>query len=311
MTGETIDVGSAPGLHDWQTGEFKHEIHMSHVNSYLRCPKQFSATYLMNEKRNPNSVELSTGRVHHTLLQEQVKRKLTKNDELTEDEIRDYISDQVEEQADYLTDGKETEIRDQKDTIIEQAIVLQNDYITGLVPRRTEQKFRISIPDTPYSLVGTVDIERALGDGDKILQNKIYGVDDLKTSSSSPPKHPKGGYKPRGNDHFMQQVAYSFGAWIANGGNPSDYKQTLNRTVYLVKNKTPVVRAAEFVVTRNDILFLYNVVNDFAKNLMAGNFIANPVGWWCAPDKCPIFNTCRKHEVITLDQIKNANNKDW
>lgn len=312
---ETTDgdsgLSSAPALYDWQTGEFKHEIHMSHVNNYLRCPKQFAAKYINNERKPANSIPLSTGRVHHSLLQEQVKRKLQKAVELSDDEIKDYVSDQIEEQAEYLEDGKETEIREMKDEIIQQSVVLQHQYIDDLEPRRTEQKFRISIPESPYDLVGTIDLERILNPDEAVLQNKNFGVDDLKTSSSSPPKHDKGGYKPRSNAHFLQQTAYSFGAWIANGGKPADYKQTLNRTVYLVKNKTPVVRPAVFVVTRNDILFLYNVLRDMVEGLKAGHFIANANGWWCDPERCPIFQKCRSHEVMTLEQVKQAKQKDW
>ena len=304
-------IGNAPALYDWESREFKHEIHMSHLNAFLRCPKQFASKYIYNEERpKPNSVELSTGRVHHVFLKEQIVRKLQHKPLLTGQEINDYVSDEVEEQADFLEDGKETELRKDKDVIIQQALVLQSDYIEHVQPRRTEQKFRISIPKSPYSLVGTIDIERVLDKEEMILQNKDFGVDDLKTSSSSPPRHPKGGYKPRGNDHFMQQTAYSFGAWIANGGAPSDYKQTLNRTVYLVKNKKPVVRNAQFIVTRNDVLFLYNTLIDFVKCLENQVFMANPVGWWCANDKCPIFTQCRKHEVLTLEQIEIAND-NW
>jgi hypothetical protein len=302
-----IENTDYPALWDWESKSFKHEIHMSHVNNYLRCPKQFEAKYIKKQADNDSNYNLSFGRVNHHFLNEQVKRKLEKKEMLQGDEIADYISDQIEEQAEFLEGEEQTKFRQDKDYLISGATALQEDYIANLIPRRTEQKFSITIPDSPYKLVGTTDIERKLNPDEKIFPNRRFGVDDLKTAGSSPSKEKStGAYKPK-TEHFLQQTAYTFASWIANKLDPKDYKQTINRTIYLVKNKKPVIRPASFVVTSEHISFLHSVLEQMVKGLGAGVLNPNPNGWWCTKDFCPIFTQCRKSDILTVEQFKQSN----
>lgn len=304
-----IDTDKYPALWDWETKSFKQEIHMSHVNNYLRCPKQFEAKYITKQAEQSSNYNLSFGRVNHEFLNEQVKRKMQEKPMMNHEEIGDYVSDKIEEQAEFLEGEEQVELRNDKDYVIQASRTLQAEYIETLRPRRTEQKFSIDIPDSPYKLVGTTDVERKLNPDEKIFPNRRFGVDDLKTAGSSPSREKStGAYKPK-NDHFLQQVAYTFASWIANKLNPADYKQTINRTIYLVKNKTPVIRPASFVVTIDHISFLHTVLAEMTKGLGAGVLNPNPSGWWCNKDYCPIFSSCRKSDILTVEKFKQANQK--
>ena len=304
---------TTPKLYHWEDGLFKKEIHMSHLTTYLRCPQQMYQKYVRGQTKKQSDVNLSTGSVHHGFLKDQLRRKRDGQPLLDDNQIADTVSDMVKDEADNLDMEQSEELKRSKDAIIEQAKVLNSDYIQHVEPVFVEREFRIKFPGMEYVLAGRIDnlrkpapepYEDAYGNtvDEGKVENKTYSVDDLKSSGSSPAKNEFFGYDPK-PEHWLQHAGYSLGAWVAMGGKASDYQQTLNRTVYLVKNKTPVVKPASYLITKNEIRFMYSLLQSMERSLKSGLFPPNPIGWWCNKQRCPAFDQCRGKELVPFEQL--------
>lgn len=302
----------APKLYHWSDKQFKNEIHMSHLSTYCRCPQQMYQKYIRGIESGKKSPELVTGSLQHDFMKKQLRLKRDGNT-MNSDEIRDYVADQVEEKAVLLDMGDSEQFKRNKDKMIEQSIVLDQDYISKVTPIFVERPFEVHFSDLDYSFAGQIDTNRAIKKGvykdasgieynEQKIQNQHYAVDDLKTSAASPSQNKFFGFNPK-PEHWVQHAGYSLGSWIAAGFKASAFQQTLNTTVYLVKTKTPQVKLANFIVTKNDIRFLYEMISSLEKSLKTGLFPQNPLGWWCNPERCEAFYKCRRKEIISFESL--------
>ena len=313
-------MSDAPKLYHWSDGQFKHEIHMSHVSTYSRCPQQMYQKYIRGIEEGKKSPELVTGSLQHDFMKDQFRRKRDGHKMMDEDEISDFVSDQVEEKSALLDMDDAEEFKRDKDKMIAQATVLNEQYISRVEPIFVERPFEVKFPGMEYTFAGQIDMNRSIRkekytdasglefDENKI-QNQHYAVDDLKTSGSSPSKNEFFGFNPK-PEHWIQHAGYSLGSWVAAGFKVSDYQQTMNSTIYLVKTKTPQVKPANFIVTKNEIRFLYEMLQSLEQSLKTGLFPPNPMGWWCAPDKCAAFYQCRRKEIIPFESLFYKDKED-
>jgi len=305
----------APRLYHWEDGLSKHELHMSHITTYLKCPQQLYRKYIAcdTDKRG-TSTNLAIGRVQHDFLKDQLRLKANGEDLMTDEEASDYIMDRTDDEADNMELGQREDLLRKKDYLVDMGMLLQHQYIPITEPHFIEQPFEIKIEGVKYTLAGQIDHVRKLRTGIDIdpngnkydesrIPNKKFGVDDLKTSASSPRKSENGlGYMPD-PAHSLQQTAYSLGAWIALGNDPAKYQQTANSTIYLVKNKVPVIRPANYIIGRQEVSFLIQIVKEVSNALVKGVFPKNPCGWWCSNQYCPAYSTCKKREVRNLEDL--------
>ncbi|MFW5916203.1 MAG: PD-(D/E)XK nuclease family protein [Bacteroidota bacterium] len=306
-------MSDAPKLYHWSDGQFKNEIHMSHLSAYCRCPQQMYQKYIRGVEEGSKSIELVTGSLHHDLMKMQFRRKRDGGEMLSDDDIESYVSEEVEDKSALLSMDDAEEFKRDKDKIIDQAKILNRDYVSRVEPIFVERPFEVKFPEMEYTFAGQIDMNRKLRkdkyiglsgneEDESKIPNQHYAVDDLKTSATSPSKNEFFGFKPK-PEHWIQHAGYSLGSWIAAGFKASEYKQTMNTTVYLVKTKTSTVKPANFIVTMNEIRFLYEMLKSLEQSLKTGLFPPNPMGWWCAPDKCAAFYQCRKKEIIPFESL--------
>lgn len=313
MEDELFD--DAPRLYHWEDGRSKHELHMSHILTYLKCPQQLYRKYIKCDTESRGySANLATGQVQHKFLKEQLRKKARGEEVMDDEQSCDFISDTMEDEADQLDLSQREEFVQSKDRLIDMGMLLQHKYIPVTDPMFVEQPYEIKIQGVRYKLAGQIDHVRKLRTGslidpngnsynEQVIPNKKFGVDDLKTSAKTPSKSENGlGYKPDPG-HVLQQTAYSLGAWIALGNKPGAYQQTANSTVYIVKNKVPVLRPANYIIGRHEVKFLFDIIKEVSNALTKGVFPKNPTGWWCSNKFCPAYETCKKREVHQLEDL--------
>jgi hypothetical protein len=250
-------------------------IHQSSLNMAFRCGEQFRRRYIEGHIIPP-SISMGTGTAIHKGANENFKHKIIKGEDLPLDAVLDaardgfvnafkdgiFIPDQGKKKEDVLNDGLNTAIR--------LSTLFRKDIAPSIMPVATEKYFEVQIPEVSLPLAGTMDLETETG------------IEDFKTAGKSWSE----GQIRKETQPFFYGIAKN----ALTGVQPSF------KYIVLVDLKTPKIQ--EQFLTSQEVMqgktMLINKLQAFMQMLQTGTFLpAIPSAWWCSPDWCGYYRTCK------------------
>lgn len=118
---------------------------------------------------------------------------------------------------------------------------------------------------------------------------------DVKTSKSSPPSVPSGGFRPKSEDHEFQVICYDLGHRAKYGKPP-----TQSRLDYLIHTKEPKVVSVPVIVGPAQVKYFGTVADRMERRLQWLNATAwagalpNRRHFLCSKKYCPYAAQCEK-----------------
>jgi hypothetical protein len=269
----------------------------SQVSMYLRCPRQYKFRYVDDHKRPP-AVPAAMGSSGHAALETTHHHIVDHDVPAPTEQLLDCFSDQWEKISSLIEDWE----GEQPGLIKDKGVALVRLYNETVAPavkpqvdaddvRGIEKKFEITVGGVP--MLGFIDLidENAsiAASPEELLLLQAEGRTlpaDLRTAIAD--------FKFRGKaatqaevDGSLQLTLYS----LATGVYAVRFDQ-------LIKTKVPKIKRATAVRSRQDHLWLTQVVREVAEAVSKGVFPpCDPTGWVCSPKWCGYWHMCRGKKV--------------
>jgi hypothetical protein len=212
--------------------------------------------------------------------------KIETDELLTEEEVLTVARDNVEAA---LADGFDLEGDDEKalghaavkgqavDMAVSLAGLHHREFAPKMHPSHVAQRFVLDIEGYDFQLAGEKDVREQFGE--------FTSIRDTKTAKASPQQGTA--------DRSSQLTMYAMGELAEYGKLPD-----LLSLDYLVATKTKLYTAQQITKrVGEDFQPLLNRVQAAINSINKGLFYpadpATPGGWWCHPDRCGYWSTCR------------------
>jgi hypothetical protein len=254
----------------------KPQLHVSGLEMLSKCGEQFRRVYIERE-RMPPAVAMIVGTATHKSVARNLESKIKTGLLLSVAEVKDTARDSLasEWESGIRLDEDEVKegIKKVKAGAIDKAVTLSALHLTDvaplLIPTHVERGWVIEMPDFPFNLAGTLDI-----------QEGSSSVRDTKTAGKTPAKTIA--------DESLQLTAYALATKVIDGVAVKSVKLD-----YLIDNKTPIY--TPFISTRDDDDFknLLLRIERASKAIEKGVFIpARETDWWCSKKWCGFHGSC-------------------
>jgi len=272
----------------------KPQLHWSHVSLLMKCGIQYEFRYVKGMRRPPGVAAHIGGGTHKgvevNMLHVKEKRELLPEDAVAEaarDEVnRRFADDGVMLEGDEVSVGLDTIKGEAVDTAVTLAKLHRNVLAPSIQPVHVERKWVIELPDQPFDLSGTIDLQEP----DRIR--------DTKTAAKSPNAEAA---------HNSDQLSfYALAALVHDKQLP---KLQLD---YLVKTKTPKVVTLETERSREDLTIVVRRLQVVMSSIQTGVFLPAPQdSWVCTRKFCGWFDMCpysRKRVTVAagIDEVLQA-----
>lgn len=249
----------------------------SKINSLLTCPRNFRYQYI-DRLPQPHSGTLLAGNVYHNTLAFAETRKMTINELITKEEIKETISrfwdkgkqDEIvydgfggKELKAKIIDWGDNDEGELKDKVTELANMYCSEVLPKLHITGVEERQRMSIDGIPFT--GYIDLR--LDDGYKIVDHK-FTRNKMNQSKA---------------DSDLQISAY---ATLLNHPVTGEFHQALTAT----KKQIWIVETSR---DNDDIAWFKELAKEAWEVIQNGVFPPNPQSWKCSPNYCPFYTICR------------------
>lgn len=267
----------------------------SQVARVLTCPARYDYKYLQG-RDEPESVNLILGQCIHQTLEDALK-----NLRVGQTWAVEHVADQAGRLAfAVFTDTSITQrVRDEPvDPVAlafqaKQLALLAWKWILDekLAPLLMEEAVvnRVSVDGVDIATLGYPDLVARTPTG-------RVAVIDFKTAAKSPSKDANEQYVMT-REHAFASLTYAHGLGKTPGHKNPDTARAIPDeiwTVYLVKNKEPVLRVAKLPVQEHMLTWAMGVTQTAARTLLSGNLMPNPfgAGFFCSQKYCAFYNIC-------------------
>jgi CRISPR/Cas system-associated exonuclease Cas4 (RecB family) len=274
----------------------KKYLSASQVSMYLKCPRQYKFRYVDDHKRPPG-ISAAMGTSGHKACETTHHHIVDHDVPASDEEVTDSFSDKWNE----VVSGVEEMEGLDPGTLKDQGIALVRMYNQQIAPqvkpqvnednvRGVEMRFEVDVAGVP--MLGFIDLidenspialspeEAALirtTMGPKWVPNEVLrtAVSDLKFKGKASPQSEV--------DGSLQLTLYS----LATGIYAVRYDQ-------LIKTKTPKIKRATSMRTKQDHKWLQHIVREVAEAISKGAFPpTDPTSWACNPKWCGYYSQCR------------------
>lgn len=259
----------------------KPHLSPSQLNSYFRCGEAYRRRYIEKQIIPPAFAMLKGGAVH-VAAEENFKQKIETHEDLSVKQIVECAAAAFEGKikAEGVLLSEEERTRGQKivkgeflDSTVTSATILATDVCPKRQPTAVEEKVRLELPESPYDLLGVLDL--ILPDGIQDLKNtgKKLGQTDID-----------------GNPQFTTYAALYYAKFK---------KPALRIIVDNIIHRPGSKQAADYQElmterTKPDFDALAARINAAIKGILAGVFTpATPGAWWCSKKSCGFFASCK------------------
>lgn len=268
----------------------------SQVEMYLRCGRQYEFRYVKDEK-DPPGIAMTLGSGAHKACEHTHHHLVDHGEPAPTEQVIDVFSDSFETRADDIPEdawaaGK-ADRGSVKDAGVRLVKLYNNKVAPGVRPqikdgvRGIEKFFEVPINGIP--VVGVIDlidtndpagaseVERHIlqRGGDDVPEPLRTAVADLKTKAKSMGQSEV--------DGSLQLTLYSY----VEGVPLVRYDQLLNQ-------KTLKVKRIHSLRTRQDHLWMHEIITEVANAISAGIFPpCSPTAWVCSARWCGFYSRCR------------------
>jgi hypothetical protein len=253
-------------------------LQVSHtkLNMFSRCGEQYRRRYILGH-RMPPSVSLLVGRaVDRSVtanLQNKIDTKQLQPLDVVSDMARDVVKADLEQGFVLSEEEAQEGLTKVKGEAIDKSVRLAQLHATSVAPAiepvAVQRGLSVTLQrEQPVEVVALLDCQEE------------GRVRDSKTSAKSPNKNEA--------HRSMQLSIYAMAGRVHDGETPSLVLD------YLVDTKVPKAVSLETTRGPKDFATLLNRIDAFVAAHNTGVFMpTNPDSWWCSPDYCGYFDTCR------------------
>ena len=256
------------------------------LNMFTRCGEQFRRRYVEKEVIPPN-IALLTGSVVHTSVEKDLSHKASEGDLLPVEQIKDIVSDQVEEKwreeiffsSEEKSKGKRKLKEDMSNSTQSLSLLHHSEIAPVVKPKYVEARVEIEAEGYPVLFTGVIDCIADEGDDE-------FSIRDVKTASrrtsTSVPAY-------RQPVHTSLQLTYYQWAVMQM------WKKPAKRIYYdqLVKKASPEAQSLVTHRTERDINVLFRRIDAALESIEKERFVpASPEDWVCNKDRCGYFRSC-------------------
>lgn len=254
--------------------------HLSHsqVNMFSNCAEAYRRRYIEKEVIPPGIAALR-GRGVHGAAEINHRQKVATGVDLPSSDLVDAavtaFKETQQREGYSLTqeergEGAENVIGKAIDSTVRLTVLYADEVAPSIDPELVEAKVRIELPESPYDMLGVLDV--ATKDG---------RIKDLKTAAKSKNQAEA--------DNSLQLTWYDMTYQAATGREATGLDLEV-----LVDLKTPKHQRLTTARTRRDFEVLVSRVNATIDAIKAGVFPpANPGAWNCSAKWCGYYSTCR------------------
>lgn len=254
----------------------KPQLHPSGIVMFGKCGEQFRRRFIEGEIKPP-SARMVVGSGVDRGVTANLRNKIATGELLPEEQVLDVTRDALAHEWEKGVELSAGEVEEgeakTKDEAVDKAVRLATLHARALAPTiepiHVQRQFVIELPDLPFDLAGTLDIQ------------EISRVRDLKTTAKSP--------DAAAAEVSIQLTAYALAIKVSDGESPREVALD-----YLVDLKKP--KATTLVATRTD--------DDYLALLHRGEVIAQAIeadifppaaadSWVCTERWCGYYRTCR------------------
>lgn len=287
----------------------KFQLHQSGMQMLSRCGEQFRRRFIEGERLLPRAA-MARGTGVDRAVGADLGNKIATGELLPDEEIAAIARDNTEAA---LAGGFDLESDEEralghaviKGRAIDMAVSLADLHHRSVAPTihpsHVAKRFVIDVENYDFQLAGERDIREEF--------NGLVGVRDTKTSTKSPQKGIA--------DLSSQLTMYAMAEYVETGKPPD-----ILALDYLIETKTSKkVLQLPTKRTLEDFAPLLNRVQIAVEAVQKGHFYpadpSTPGAWWCHPERCGYWSTCRYVRNPTTAQVlvqirgeKNGNAND-
>jgi hypothetical protein len=255
----------------------KIQLHPSGLNMLYRCGVQYDYRYNQGIKIPP-AVTMVVGTQTHKTVEMNLNSKIEKGELLPTEQIADAAATGMTEAWDTQEiaideDDKTKDLKQIKGESIDKTVRLSvlhaENLAPTLEPKAVERKWVLELPNYPFDLAGTIDIE------------EINGViRDTKTAGKSP--------SADAADVSEQLSIYGMAKQVIDGEPPP-----LMYLDVLVDNKTPIVKTLETTRDKDQNMRTLSRMERAMQIIEKGAFTPAPAdAWFCSRRFCGYHAIC-------------------
>ncbi len=247
----------------------KSHLSVSQINTYIRCPLQYKYRYIDGLILPPKSA-LTKGKSVHKGVEYNYSQKIESHEDVKLSEVQEVVAAEFETLAPETEFEKDEDPGKVKDETISLATLYHKEVAPTVQPVAVEQKVEVEFENTPYSLLGYIDV----------LDDQGY-IRDTKTASKSPSENEI--------NKSLQLTAYAMAHRTLYGKEEAGVKLD-----YLVQTKTPKVVTLEGKRTQKDIERFLKTMGIVAHAIDNQIFYPNENNYLCGPEKCGYWEICHR-----------------
>lgn len=246
----------------------KPHLSVSQINMYLRCPAQYKFRYIDGLILPPKTA-LTKGKSVHKGIEHNYTQKIETFQDVKLSEVQEVTAAEFEALAPE-TDFEGADPGKVKDETISLVTLYHKNVAPTVQPVAVEQKVEVEFENTPYTLLGYIDV----------LDDNGY-IRDTKTAAKSPSENEV--------NKSLQLTAYAMAHRTLYGKEEAGVKLD-----YLVQTKTPKVVTLEGKRTQKDIDRFLKIMGMVAHAIENQIFYPNENNYLCSPDKCGYYHRCHQ-----------------
>lgn len=262
---------------DHWTADLRANIyHPSHLVMWSRCGFQGFYRYEEGLIRPPSAPSIRGRTGHHTIRLD-LEHKVATWELLPDDAITDYAldyfkrawSDGVRLTDDEKDHGIQTIRGHYLDQSVRAALHHHRTLAPRIFPTHLERRFRLTVPNRPYQLGGTVDIWEPRRIRDTKITEKAYSQSDV--------------------DGSVQLTTYALAARVLDGQNPDavsldTLRVTSSDVVTKILTSSRSDQDFEALFLRTDVVHRQRELGVYQP--------APPDSWWCSEKWCGYWDIC-------------------
>ena len=254
----------------------KPHISPSQLSTYTRCGEQYRRRYVEKEIIPPG-IALMKGSSVHKGAEENFKHKMEKGEDMNKDDVAMICVetfDNIQKNEgillndDELAIGKKKVVGEAKDVIVDMANLFSERVAPRYIPKSVEKEYNIELPNSTHNIKAITDLETE------------FFLVDLKTSGKQ--------WSQRQADSYPNFTVYSMVKEAQSGKAPQIMVENLHGKKKISHTVIETRR------TKEDYERMINRINRVLDGINGGVFApANDGGWWCHPNYCGYFHSCK------------------